>query len=168
MKYCSKCKKIYINIEENRCPRCSRKLIDEPSHYSPVRLITANGFEFERIRAAIDSAEIPYSYHQAERDAGLMILNSAPPENIDIFVPLSAYDDAINILVGIGALKEDELAEMDNHTQEQFRKAKKEASEEELSPKKAGIIRLLSAVGFLLALLAACWLADLIAGFFGL
>ncbi len=168
MKYCSKCKKIYINMEEKNCPQCNRKLIEEPSHFSPIHLITANGFEFERIRAAIDSAEIPYSYRAAKKEPGLMILNSAPPENIDIFVPLSDYDDAVNILVGIGAMKEDELADMDEHSQEQFKKAKKEAAEEELSPGKARIIRLLSAIGFLLALVGVSLLADFIAGLFGL
>ena len=57
MKYCSKCKKIYFDFEGERCPSCNRKLIDEPNHFSPVYIITANGFELERIRAALESAE---------------------------------------------------------------------------------------------------------------
>ena len=70
--------------------------------------------ELERIRAALHDADIPYSYQEARRDTGIQILNSAPPENCDVFVPLSAYNDALEVLIGIGALKENDIPDIDD------------------------------------------------------
>ena len=96
MRYCTKCK--ILTRDHEKCPFCSRKTIDNPSHFSPVRIITANGFELERIRAALNDAGIPYSYNESVKDTGLQILNSAPPENCDVYVPLSAYAQACELL----------------------------------------------------------------------
>lgn len=164
MKYCSKCKKIYFDFEGERCPSCNRKLIDEPNHFSPVYIITANGFELERIRAALESADIPYSYQNEKRETGIRILNSAPPENCEVFVPVSAYQDAVDVLVGIGAITEDNIPEINKDDIEKLNKTKKEAAkeEEELSPGKARIIRIFSFIGFLLILAATVYFADVI------
>ena len=61
MKYCSKCKKVHINTEIQNCPACKRKLIENPNGFSPVNIITANGFELERIKSALADSEIPFS-----------------------------------------------------------------------------------------------------------
>ncbi len=163
MKYCSKCKKLYNNDTLTHCADCSRRLISDPHYSSPVRLVTANGFEFERIRAAIDSAEIPYSYQEAKNDTGIQILNSAPPENCDIFVPLNAYRDAVDILIGIGALNDVpvELSEQDiNKLKDDTKKAK----EEELPEDKARLIRILSIIAFLIVLAGVAFATDALTG----
>ncbi len=159
MRYCTKCKKLINNDDKTACVFCGRKTITDPNHFSPVKLITANGFEFERIRAALDDADIPYSYNEAPMDAGIQILNSAPPENCDIYVPLSAYSDACDILAGIGALKE---ADMPDSTDEMLSNAKKEAQSEELTPSKARTIRMLSLIAFLLILAGVTFLTDFV------
>ena len=165
MKYCGKCKRLFADDSLANCKSCGRRLISDPSHYSPVYLITANGFEFERIRSAIGSAEIPYSYHESVHDAGIQILNSAAPENCDIFVPLSSYADARDILAGIGAWKEEDILDFSEDDEEKLRKAKKTAEQEpELSPRKAAVIRIVSMIVFLGVLVGVAFLSDLLIG----
>ena len=160
MRYCTKCKKLIKTSDSVSCPTCKRKTIDDPSHYSPVYIVTANGFELERIRAALHDADIPYTYNESRRDAGIRILNSAPPENCDVYVPLSAYQDAWDTLVGIGALSG---AEEQNEDDPLLQKAKKEAKEEkELDPAKAKRIRVISLLAFLLILVIVAWLTDFV------
>ena len=162
MRYCTKCRRLIEDDNEQKCSVCGRKTISDPSHYSPVKIVTANGFELERIRASLDDADIPYSYQETYRDAGIQILNSAPPENCDVFVPLSAYRDASDVLIGIGALSEGDAAKIDEQT---ANKAKKAAEDEELPPRKARMIRILSGIGFLLLLALVVWLTDFLFDF---
>lgn len=157
MRYCTKCKKLYKGDETEKCFVCGKKTISDPSHYSPVNVVTANGFELERIRAALHDADIPYSYQEARKDAGIQILNSAPPENCDVFVPLSAYEKTMDVLIGIGAVKED-ISQADT---EKLREAEKAAEDEELPPEKARRIRILSGIAFILLLVLVVWLVDI-------
>lgn len=157
MRYCTKCKKLYKGDETEKCLVCGKKTISDPSHYSPVNVVTANGFELERIRAALHDADIPYSYQEARRDTGIQILNSAPPENCDVFVPLSAYEKTMDVLIGIGAVKED-ISQADT---EKLREAEKAAEDEELPPEKARRIRILSGIAFILLLVLVVWLVDI-------
>ncbi len=156
MKYCTKYK-ILSDDKTEKCSVCGKKVISNPSHFSPVKIVTANGFELERIRAALEDADIPYSYNESIRDTGIQILNSAPPENCDVFVPLSAYRKAEETLIGIGALSEEKITDAN---EDSFAKAEKEAEEEELPPEKARTVRILSGIGFLIILALTVWLAD--------
>lgn len=160
MKYCTKCKKLFMKDHKEVCPNCSRKLISDPNHFSPVHIVTANGFELERIRAALNSAEIPYSYQEELHDAGIQILNSAPPENCEVFVPISAYDDAVDTLVGIGAIKDDDIPDINEENKQQLKLSKKKSEEEELSPQKARLVRILSAIAFLIILTGVVYFTD--------
>ena len=157
MRYCTKCK--ILTRDHEKCPFCSRKTIDNPSHFSFFFIITANGFELERIRAALNDAGIPYSYNESVKDTGLQILNSAPPENCDVYVPLSAYAQACELLTGIGALKEEPDIPADD---ELLENAKKDAKREELDPQKAKRIRIISLIVFLLILAAVAFITDFI------
>lgn len=159
MKYCTRCKCIF-NDDKNICIKCGKKLIPNPNHYSEVNLITANGFELERIKSALAETDIPFSVRETRKDVGLQILNSAPPENCNVFVPLSCYDDAVSLLVGIGALKENEIFETDEQTQEYIKNAKKNAEKEELSPAKRRTVKIISLILFLLILAGTVYLAD--------
>lgn len=160
MKYCSKCKKIYINQDTEICLKCGKKLIHNPNLESPVRMVTANGFELERIKAALKDAEIPFSVKQESYDTGLQILNSAPPENCTFFVPIKCCEEAAEILIGIGALSEKDWKEFDEKDLKYLEQSKDNGNEKELSPQKARLIRILSFIGFLIAIAGATWLID--------
>lgn len=162
MKYCTKCKKLLTKDTHEACPACGRPLISDPNQYSTVYIVTANGFELERIKAALTEQDIPFTVQQTKDDTGLQILNTAPLENCRVFVPLSYYSDAVSLLVGIGALQEaDELDEAD----EQRLREERSATREELSPRKAFWIKLLSIIIFIALIAGVVFLADMIGRF---
>ena len=165
MKYCSKCKKVHINTEIQNCPACKRKLIENPNGFSPVNIITANGFELERIKSALADSEIPFSVKEERYDTGLQILNSAPPENCAFFVPLSHYDKAVETLIGIGALSEEAVEEIDKADKEYLEKAREQEKKDELPEGKARLIRIISLIGFLAVLVAFSFLVDYLLSF---
>lgn len=164
MKYCTRCKLIADN-DKDICKKCGKKLISNPNHYSAVKIVTANGFELERIRAALTDAEVSFSVQETKQDTGLQILNSAPPENCNVFVPISDYDEAVSVLAGIGALNDDEIPEIDEQTQEDINKAKKEAENDEMSPRKRFWVKLLSLIGFLIVIAGVVYLTDFLVAF---
>ncbi len=159
MKYCGKCKRLFSGANTEHCPGCGRRAIDSPSPSSPVFLLTANGFELERITAALHGAGIPSTYQETRRDAGLQILNAAPPENCDLYVPLAAYEEASDLLIGIGALREEDAFAQDDPA---LPETAPPAEEEDLPDKKAKAIRIASAILFLGLIAAAVFLADLL------
>lgn len=165
MKYCSKCKNLHFNKELEKCPRCGKRLIDEPSHYSPVKIVTANGFELERIRSALTQADIPFSVTEEKYDTGLQILNSAPPENCAFCVPIAHYDKAVETLVGIGALNEDAIHELDREDEEFLEKSRQQENDDTLPENKARLIRIFSFLGFLAVLVGFAYLVDWLLSF---
>ena len=165
MKYCSKCKKVHINTEIQNCPACKRKLIENPNGFSPVNIITANGFELERIKSALADSEIPFFFFFERYDTGLQILNSAPPENCSFFVPLSHYDKAVETLIGIGALSEEAVEEIDKADKEYLEKAREQEKKDELPEEKARLIRILSFLGFIAVLVVFSFLVDYLLSF---
>lgn len=162
MKYCTRCKRIFFKTEKDNCPLCQKKMTDNPNHYSPVYVVTANGFELERIRSVLDSEGISYSVNESRNDTGLQILNSAPPENCDLYIPLCEYEKAVELLKGAGAVTEEEAPEPDDSSRQVLQEASKKASEEHMDPKKARAVRIFSAIAFLLILAGAVYLTDLI------
>ncbi len=162
MKYCTKCKKLYTTDELTACRLCGKALITDPHHHSPVDIITANGFELERIKAALTEADIPFSVRECENDTGLQILNSAPPENSHITIPLSYYTQAMELLVGIGAIKE---AEELNASDEEKLQQERQNFEEEMSPRKTFWVKLLSIILFIGLIALVVFVADWIGRF---
>lgn len=159
MKYCTRCKRIYKSEELSSCPKCSRKLLDDPNHYSPVDIVTANGFELERIKAALTDADIPFTVQEIKKDTGIQILNSAPPENCKIFVPLDFYTKATELLIGIGAISEAE--ELDEADEKQLSEKRKKDVPEEMSPRKRFWVKVISIILFIGLIAATVFLADL-------
>lgn len=55
MKYCSKCKRLH-NDEETVCKNCKAQLKTITDENTPVYLLTASGFELQRVKAALEDA----------------------------------------------------------------------------------------------------------------
>ncbi len=157
MRYCTKCHRLFTADAPESCRFCSRTLINDPSEDSPVRMLSANGFELERICAALKGEGIPCSYQHERRDGGIQILNSAPIENCDVFVPLRFYNEARDTLIGIGAIGEEGADEPDIPEPEE-----KKTPEEDLSSGRARAIRILSVILFLGLIAAAVFLTDFV------
>ncbi len=160
MKYCPKCKSVHLKKELTLCPQCRRKLIENPSPHSPVKVVTANGFELERIKASLTEADIPFSVTEERYDTGLQILNDAPPENCSFFIPLSHYDKALETLIGIGAADPDTLQALDQQDEAFLQQSREQEKQDELPENKARWIRIGSLLGFLLFLGLFAYLVD--------
>ncbi len=162
MKYCTKCKKIYTGDEAEVCTECGRELVGEPNRFSPVDIVTANGFELERISAALKEAEIPFSTREVKRDMGIQIMNAAPPENCIVTVPLGYYTQASELLIGIGAMTAaDELSADDRQKLEE----EKNKKEPEQSPTKGAFNKAVLIVMFIILVGITIALADVIGRF---
>ena len=58
MKYCSKCKRLH-NDEETVCKNCRAQLKTITDENTPVYLLTASGFELQRVKAALEDSTVP-------------------------------------------------------------------------------------------------------------
>lgn len=143
IKYCSRCKKIF-ETENAKCKECGKSLIENPAGESPICLIKTGGFELERIKAALESEGIPCSIKEAEGNVNMKILNEGDVGENCIMIPLAAYNHACDVLVGIGAMKQEDntLTVPDDIKIENF--------DDEMSPKKRFWVRFASIVLFIL------------------
>lgn len=140
MKYCSKCKKIIFS-DDNRCS-CGKKLVDNPDGNSPVKLIVAATFDKDRIKAALDDSDIPYSMQIEKNRSNVTSVPGIETAEYSFFVPLGLYKKAIDTLVGISAT---ELPDYYDKIEDSG-----EFEWEEMSPKKRNLVRFLSAIGFII------------------
>ncbi len=104
MKYCKKCKHLYDD-EQQVCTSCKKSLCAITDKNTPVCLISASGFELERITAALDDSMIPCSSILQKNMASAKVFTGSDTSTYDILVPYSAYEKAYDICVGIGAIK---------------------------------------------------------------
>ena len=160
MKYCTKCKNITNDDKAEICSECRKKLISDPAPSSPVRIITAQGFEFEHICAALDDGGLPYSYSRENNDALFRAgVPSAAAYN-EIFVPLTYYPDAQEILENIGAKDERHAVMLSSEDLQKLEHAKAMEKGDEMSPGKARAIRIVSGIAFLLLLAGVVFATD--------
>ena len=160
MKYCTRCKSITDNDKAEICTECRKKLISDPAPSSPVRIITAEGFEFQRICAALDDGKLPYSYSQEKNDALFRAAVPSAAAYNEIFVPLTYYPDAQSILEEIGAKDERPPVMLSEEDMQRLERAKAAENSDEMSPGKARAIRIVSGIGFLLILAAVAFATD--------
>lgn len=156
MKYCVKCKKIH-NEESGVCSYCNGALAEITEQNTPVHLITADGFELQRIRTALEDNGIPCDAVATDSKIGGYAVKGYDNAEYDLLVPYSAYTKAYDICVGIGAIKDgEEKIIADSEFQE---------LPQEMSTKKRTTLKVLSALAFLLLVALAVWGTDYITGF---
>ncbi len=114
MKYCKKCN-FLTNDNIDTCEKCNSPLNDfEAKADTPVIVVTAQGFEKERICAFLTENDIPFSVRLVTKK-GVPTQSNAVAGNSkavhDIIVPYEFYYKAMELLVGINAvqLSDDEL-----------------------------------------------------------
>ena len=159
MKYCSKCKRLH-NDEETVCKNCKAQLKTITDENTPVYLLTASGFELQRVKAALEDSTVPCDATSIKAYTGYDDLT------YDVYVPYSAYEKAFDTCVGIGAIKlegeeildEDvEYTENDGETlDEQF---------EKMTGAKRTTVRIVSALLLLLIVAGVVFGTDAIMNF---
>ncbi len=109
MKYCSKCKRLH-NDEETVCKNCKAQLKTITDENTPVYLLTASGFELQRVKAALEDSTVPCDATikkcmENKYSKSIKAYTGYDDLTYDVYVPYSAYEKAFDTCVGIGAIK---------------------------------------------------------------
>ncbi len=163
MKYCKKCKRMY-NDSEQTCSVCKKKSLEEiKDKNTPVFLMSAGGFEKQRIIAALEDNGIPCDSIRHRQSTSVSAVLGDDALDADILVPYSAYEKAHDICIGIGAMNEGEesividedLSEIKSEQTEEF---------EEMSPAKRTTVKIVSALLLILLFAAVIYGVDFLTG----
>jgi len=122
-------------------------------------LVSASGFELERIRTALSDNGIPNDSKPQKRNFSAKAVTGTDISIQDIYVAESDYEKAYDLCVGIGAIKLDGeetiLDEEASAASEEF---------EEMPAGKRTAVRIISAILFLLLAAAVIFGIDGITG----
>lgn len=125
-------------------------------------LLSASGFELERVKTALSDNGIPNDSKPKKRNYSAKAVTGVDNSEQDIYVAESDYDKAYDLCVGIGAVKiegEEEIIQPedgeDAQPAEEF---------EEMSSGKRTAVRIISAVLFVLLVAAVIFGTDAITG----
>ncbi len=168
MKYCTKC---YTLFQRGvMCDTCSSLLQKEVKENDPVFLITANGFERDRIVATLSDSNIPCIEKPLKKEHTMAGLSGVTDANVKILVPFGAFEKSQEILIGMGAIKADAKIVDENADDNSFeimhedKKTEKEVEQfEEMSDKKRLTVRIISAILFIALAALAIFGVDYIA-----
>lgn len=167
MKYCKKCKHIHNDTVE-KCSVCKKELFDIVDENTPVYLISASGFELRRIKAALEDCGIPCDSTPKKHNISAEAVTGYDTTDADILVPFSAYEQAYDVCVGIGAIKEDgeEIIDGDVDTPVNSDVQSLDEQFEEMSGAKRTTVRVVSAFLLLLIFAGVIFGTDFIMQFF--
>lgn len=152
MKYCKKCN-LLIKDDLNSCTNCGKALDNSlPSDKSPVVVVTASGFEKERICTMLTDKDIPYSVRVAPKkgiptEMNAVIGNSKATHQI--VVPYEFYNKAMEQLVGINAVQlNDEELQALTEALENEESSNKVSNIDDYFSVKNRVVRIVSAFAF--------------------
>ncbi len=127
---------------------------------TPKFLVSASGFELERIMTALGDNGIPCTSKPQKRNFSAKAVTGVDMSVQDIYVPGEAYDKAYDLCVGIGAVKTGE----EEIIQEPADGEQPVEQEEEMSPRKRTVIRVLSALLFVVIVALVIFGTDAVTG----
>lgn len=165
MKYCNSCRKLH-NDNEQTCNECKKPLNTIEDNNTPVFLISAEGFEKDRIIAALADAGIPSDIKRQKKDNSANAVTGIDMSDLNILVPFQAYEKAYDICVGIGAIKEEGEKIIEDGEYETSNEQGLDKQFEQINGgSKAG--RIVLAVMLLILIALAVFGTDAITGFIG-
>lgn len=156
--YCKRCHKLY---EDRRaCPDCNGVLTKNITAQDTVSLVSAFGIEKDRIAAALTDADIPYALRPVKKEISARAVTGIDNARYNIEVPFSYYDNAMETLIGINAIEPEEYID-DGDTAE-----KPNEEFEEMAPGKRMLVRVVSAILFIVLVALVIFGTDYVMGFF--
>ncbi len=165
MKYCKKCKHIY-NDSDEKCSVCKKPLFEIVDENTPVYIISAGGFELQRIKTALEDSGIPNDSISQKHNFSAQAVTGYDTAEYDILVPYCAYEKAYDVCVGIGAIKDgtEEIIDDDSSFDSSSEKSIDEQFEK-MSGAKRTTVRVVSALLFLLLIALVVFGTDYIMEF---
>ncbi|MEE1219200.1 MAG: hypothetical protein U0L20_04690 [Ruminococcus sp.] len=165
MKYCKKCRRLH-NDGDAKCSYCKNELKNISDKNIPVYLLSASGFELQRVKSALEDSGVPSDAVSFKHNYSAQASTGFDGSEYDILVPYSAYEKSYDICVGIGAIKEDGTEIIDDDTP--FEESKENSLDkqfEEISGVKRTTIKVASAIFFFLLVALAVFGTDYIMEF---
>ena len=152
MKLCTKCKHLH-NDEDAVCSNCNSPLESITDENTPVYLLSAEGFELERVKTALEDNSIPCD----------SVIKDKQLKKQEFINKNSAESD---ILVPYAAIKEDDTQVLEDAVeQKDSNEPTLDEKFEEMSGVKRTTVRVLSAIAFLALVALAVYGTDFITGF---
>lgn len=138
--YCNRCHRIYD--DGSSCPRCKRPLQNDIKPSTPVTVVSASGFERDRITAALEDENIPFATRAEKKEISADAVTGFDSSRYRIEVPFSSYKKAMELLVGINAVAppQEELENIENMpdtNEDEF---------DDMSPRKRMLVRIISII----------------------
>lgn len=152
MKYCKKCN-LLVKDNINNCTECGNLLDNsQPLDKSPVVVVTASGFEKERICAILTDKDIPYTVRivtQKGIPTEVNAVTGVSKTAHQVIVPYEFYNKAMEQLVGINAVQLDgeELQKLTEALEKEDGSNKKPDTDDYFSVKNR-VVRIVSAIAF--------------------
>lgn len=165
MKLCTKCKHLH-NDEDTICGCCNSALESITDENTPVYLLSAQGFELERIKTALEDNLIPCESVVSDKELKKQEFFSKNTSKCALLVPFAAYEKAYDICIGIGAIKEDDTKILEFDGEQVLEKQPTlDDKFEEMSGVKRTTVRVFSAIAFLALIALAVYGTDAIMAF---
>lgn len=165
MKYCKKCKHIH-NDSDEKCLTCGKALEEISDENTPVYLLSASGFELQRVKAALEDSKIPCDTARHPKNTSAEAVTGYDMSEMDILVPFSAYEKSYDVCVGIGAIKEEGEEILDDEPDNaEDGSATLDEQFEKMSGVKRTTFRVISAILFLMLIALVVYGTDAITGF---
>ena len=156
MKYCKKCKRMYKDNEE-KCLNCKKPLYEIRDNNTPVYLMSATGFELQRVMSALEDEGIPCNNFRNAKSVSADAITGFDTSEYYIAVPYSAYEKAYDVCIGIGAIKDGEAEIVD----EKLPEIEEEQFEDMPSGKRTAV-RIISAIMLIILFGGVIYLTDFI------
>lgn len=152
MKYCSKCKKLVFS-DTTKC-ECKGKLSEKIDLNMPAQLVVASDMNKEIIKTALGKGKIPYSTKTVSKVTPVWGVE----DGAEVFyVPISFFKKGIDALVGVSAMEiPDYYDKLDLPEDPEW---------EEMSPLKRRLVKVFSALGFIVVVWICVVAVDLVANF---
>ena len=132
-------------------------------------LVSASGFELERIKTALSDNGIPNDSKPQKRNFSAKAVTGVDNySEQDIYVAESDYEKAYDLCVGIGAIKiegeEEEILPPSDEPSNEEPQLQGVEEFEEMSPGKRTAVRIISAILFILLAAAIIFGTDMVTG----
>ena len=163
MKYCKKCKHLH-NDSEELCTACKKPLYEITDENTPVYIMSAGGFELQRVKTALEDSKIPCDSIPQKYTTSAKAVTGYDSSYQDIMVPYAAYEKAYDVCVGIGAIKDGNEEIIDDTANDSEYNAETEEFEQ-MDSKKRMLVRIVSAIFLIIIFALVIYGTDFITGF---
>lgn len=168
MKFCPSCKRVYDD-KQSKCQKCNKNLKEITDINEPVSIAVVGGTERAMFIGLLNDNDIPFVEQHIAKEGltnDLVTGYDVKLSNINILVPYSSVPKVFDLAKGIDVNVEKVEPLLDSINSDIEKMKNKKIETVEMDPKKRTIIRILSAILFLIIVALVVFGTDYITGLF--